>query len=127
MSDIKTNLATDSYNIKYNLALKFVNKILTNANKPPITQLTEFKDVIRQEIVADKNLQALTEMEKDIYTYFDKTKCGFYRKSNNYVFNCLRGVLRQIEYKIMNIEQDRTIKINGINYRKKFMIYRIEK
>lgn len=127
MSDKNIDAIVDSYNIKYGLALKFVNKILVNAGKPEITQLTDFKDVIRQEIMTEINLQSLNDMENDIYKYFDKVKCGFYRKSDNYIINCLRGIMKQINFSIILTKKDKTVSINGENYRKKYMIYHIKK
>jgi len=35
-------------------------------------------------------------------------------------------MLKQIGYKAVRVEKDKTVTIDGTNYRKKFMIYHIE-
>lgn len=116
----------DKSDEKYKLALKFINNILVNAQKSEINDILEFKDINRQQIVTQQNLDILTNMESEIYKLFDKVKCGFYRKSDNYVINCLRGMIKQIGYKIILEQKDKTVNINGESYRKKYMIYHIE-
>jgi hypothetical protein len=116
----------DKNNPKYIIALQFLNNILTNNNKPVIEDILDFKDITRQEILKEENLNKLNEMETEIYKYFDKMKCGYYRKTNNYVINFFRGILKEMGYKACYNEVDKTINIDGINYRKKFMIYHIE-
>jgi len=116
----------DKSDEKYKLALKFKNNILVNAQKSEINDILEFKDINRQQIVTQQNLDMLNNIESEIYKLFDKVKCGFYRKSDNYVINCLRGMIKQIGYKIILEQKDKTVNINGESYRKKYMIYHIE-
>lgn len=116
----------DKSDEKYKLALKFINNILVNAQKSEINDILEFKDINRQQIVTQQNLDMLTNMESEIYKLFDKVKCGFYRKSDNYVINCLRGMIKQIGYKIIVLKKDNRVTIDGVNYRKTFLYYHIE-
>ena len=76
------NRIIDKNDPKYILALQFINHILINNNKPQIQDILEFKDVTRQEILKQENLDKLNEMENEMYKHFDKVKCGFYRKSD---------------------------------------------
>jgi hypothetical protein len=108
------------------IAMKFINNILTNSNKPEVNVITDFKDVKREEIVTQQNLDILNNMEEEIYKHFDKIKCGFYRKSDSYVLNCFRGMVKQLGHKPVHKEKDKTVNVEGVNYRKKFVYYHIE-
>ncbi len=121
---------TELDQIKYNLVLELVNKILVNMNKSIINNLEEFKDIVRQDVITEANYKAVEEMEENILKYFDKAKSGYYQKKRsgiNYSVNFLRGLLRQINYELENMKKDMSVNINGINYRKTFMIYSIKK
>ena len=116
----------DKNDPKYVIALRFLNHILTNNNKPLIQDILDFKNITRQEILKEENLNKLNEMETDIYKHFDKMKCGYYRKTDNYVINFLRGMIKELGYKANLEKKDKTVKINGESYRQKLMIYHIE-
>jgi len=120
------NRIVDKNDPKYVIALQFLNHILTNNNKSQINDILDFKDITREEIIKQENLNKLNEMENELYKHFDKDKCGFYRKTDNYVINFFRQMLKEIGYKAITTKKDRTVKINGVSYRKKFMIYHIE-
>jgi len=120
------NRITDKDDPKYILALQFINHILTTNNKPQIQDILEFKNITRQEILKQENLNKLNEMETEMYKHFDKMKCGFYRKNDNYPITFFRQMLKELGYKAIRVEKDKTINIDGVNYRKKFMIYHIE-
>jgi|688.fasta_scaffold1307958_1 hypothetical protein len=111
---------------KYIICLKFLNKILENSNKSQILDILDFKEVTRQEILLQQNLDYLLENEEEMYKHFNKVRCGFYRKSDNYVINFLRGALKQLGYKPVRNEKDTHVNINGINYRKKIVYFHVE-
>lgn len=120
------NRITDKNDPKYVIALQFINHILTNNNKPQIQDILDFKNVTRQEILKQENLDKLNEMENDLYKHFDKMKCGFYRKSDNYVINFFRGMTKQLGYQPIVEKKDNRVTIDGVNYRKTFLYYHIE-
>ena len=120
------NRIVDKNDPKYVIALQFLNHILTNNNKSQITDILDFKDITRQEILKQENLDKLNEMEPELYKHFDKVKCGYYRKSDNYVINFFRGMIKQLGYSPIVVKKDKTIQINDENYRKTFLIYHIE-
>ena len=64
--------------------------------------------------------------DEKLYKHFDKMKCGYYRKTDNYVINFFRGMLKEMGYKAIHIEKDKTVTIDGENYRKKIIYYHIE-
>jgi hypothetical protein len=120
------NRIVDKNDPKYVIALQFLNHILTNNNKSQINDILDFKDITRQEILKQENLDKLNEMEPELYKHFDKMKCGYYRKTDNYVINFFRGMLKEMGYKAIHIEKDKTVTIDGENYRKKIIYYHIE-
>ena len=120
------NRIADKNDPKYVIALQFLNHILTNNNKSQINDILDFKDITRQEILKQENLDKLNEMENEMYKYFDKMKCGYYRKTDNYVINFFRGMLKEMGYKGIRQEKDKHVNINGENYRKKFVYFHIE-
>jgi len=116
--------------IKYNLVLELVNKFLINMNKPVITDLTDFKDIVRQDVITEANYKVVEEMENNIFKYFDKAKSGYYQKKragDNYTVNFLRGLLRQINHEIISKEKDVCVIINDNKYRKKITVFDISK
>ena len=116
----------DKNDPKYIIALRFLNHILTNNDKPQIQDILDFKNITRQEILKEENLNKLNEMEADIYKHFDKDKCGYYRKTDNYVINFFRQMVKELGYKAILEKKDKTVKIDGQSYRQKLMIYHIE-
>ena len=60
----------DTSGEKYKVALKFINKILVNLEKEEIDELTDFKDIDREDIIKDVNKETLKEMEGEIFKHF---------------------------------------------------------
>jgi len=121
---------TELNQIKYNLVLELVNKFLLNMNKPIITELEQFINIVRQDVITEANYKVVEDMEPSILKHFDKAKSGYYQKKragDNYPVNFLRGLLRQINYKLEHKEEDKTIKINNQSYRQKIIYYSIQK
>ena len=94
---------------KYKMALKLINVILANIGKDQIDDLTKFVDVNREDIIKDINKQSLNDMEKEVFPLFSKDKCGYYRKTNSFVLNCLRGMMKEIGYSMRAREQKRQV------------------
>jgi len=107
----------------YNITLKFVNIILTNNNIPNIHELTEFRGISRQDIIKEENVKSLYEMENVIFGPFDKTQCGFYKKTTTIVVNILRYMCRVIGYELHT-----GIKVKHVNnFKTSTTVYTIKK
>lgn len=120
----------DQSNIKYNLVMQLINKILVNIQKPEITDLVQFTNIQRESLLNESNLAIIESMESELFKYFNKAKCSYYRKAetkNNYVVNCLRGLCKQIDYKMNSIEKGHVIVIDNKHYCEKYYVYFIEK
>lgn len=122
----KDAIKVDKNSEKYIVALKFVNKILVNIGKEEIDDLIKFQDIDRDEIIKDVNKKTLQEMENEIFKYYDKNKCNYYRKTNSLVLNCLRGMIKQLGLSMTNVKKDITIIHDGLKYRKTHMMYTIK-
>src|SRR5438477_7069284 len=95
--EINKKLDNEIEKEKYNIALEFINKILNNINKPKIKELTEFTNIDREDIIKEINIGTLKEMENEIFKFFNKKKCGYYRKTDALVLNCLRSMMKELE------------------------------
>ena len=98
---------------KYKIALKLVNKILENLDKDPIDSLTDFKNIDRLDMIKEINNVSFDAISKELFEYFDKTKCGYYRKKDNRVFNCIRGMCKELELNFLS--KKKTIQKDTIN------------
>ena len=83
---------------KYKVLLKFVNKILVNVGKIPITDLREFKGIKREDLIKDITSEIYNNMETELFDCFDKKKCSWYNRKNvnYYVITFLRSATRNI-------------------------------
>ena len=88
----------DKTSAKYQLVLKFVNTILTNMGKPNITDLTQFKDIDRDDILNEKNKEYYEEHEKEYLDNFGKEATGYYRRktTKNYILTFFRGIVDDV-------------------------------
>lgn len=95
------------YTKKYNLILRFVNTILKNIGKDKINDLTDFKDISRDDFMVDENKDIFMEYQTEIFELFDKKKIGYYRKNETkcYTLTFLRCILKEINYKITYVEK----------------------
>ena len=111
---------------KYKLALKFVNVILTNIGKEEVDDLTKFKDIDREDIIKDVNKTSLDEMSNELFSHFDKKKCGYYRKTEAIVLNCLRGIMKELGYEMIKLKKEKCEEINGRSYKRSHYLYSIK-
>ena len=125
MSELEKDSKVTKDSDKYKVALKLVNKILINLGKDEIDDLTNFKDIDREDIIKDVNKQALDGLAKEIFKHYDKKKCGYYRKTDALVLNVLRGMMKDTGFKLSKKQEDKHKVIDGQNFRKTYMLYSI--
>lgn len=87
---------------QYKTALKFINKMLENLNKPAITDLTQFKNIDRIDVINKKNEDLFDEMKDELFKVFDKKKCGWYARKavRNYLLTFLRHMVNELGLEI---------------------------
>lgn len=120
------SLKADRNSEKYKVALKLVNLILVNIGNTEIKDLTEFVNVDREDIIKDINKQSLIGMEGELFPLFNKKDSGYYRKTGGFVLNCLRGLMKEIGYKLIKKQKGVMEQIDGKSYERTHMIYSIQ-
>lgn len=111
---------------KYKVTLKFVNKILVNLDKEPIDDLFKFQDIDRVDLLKDVNKDSLKEMEDEIINIFSKKTCNYYRKSDAFVVNYLKNMVRNMDLQFIVKRKDITQTINGEIFRRTHVFYSIQ-
>ena len=81
---------------KYKILLEFVNGILKNIGKEEINDLRDFKDIYREDILKEENKELLISMQKRLFKYYDKSQCGYYRKTKGFTLNILKGMCKEV-------------------------------
>ena len=114
--------------IKYNCLLKYVNGILENIKKPKIEKLEDFKDIDRLDIISDTSTKLFHDMSPELFKkgVFDKKKCGYYTKTDNISLNCLRGMLKDMNYDFTFVQREVIRIFEGEKYRKSHSFYSIK-
>ena len=111
---------------KYKVTLKFVNKILVNLGKEEIDDLTKFQDIDRVDLLKEVNKESLKEMEMEIFKYYNKEDCDYYRKTGAIVLNCLRRMVKALGLQLISKRKDINQTINGENFRRTHTFYYIQ-
>ena len=85
---------------KYKLLLAFLNKILTNVDKPNIEKVTDFINVDKDDVISEINNKIIDDMENEIIKIFDREKIGWYRRktAKEYIMTFLRGACKENGY-----------------------------
>ena len=119
----------NNINKKNRLILKYVNGLLRNMGKDRITDLTEFKNIDRDDIVSDDNVKHLEAMSKELFKVFDKFKCRYYpTTAKSRPLNVLRGMIKDTDtYTLNGVNTDIYETFNNKRVRRSAMLYSIEK
>ena len=101
----------DKQSDKYQILLKFINKLLKNIGKEEITDLTQFQNIDREEIIKEENKLLFKKMEKEMHEFFNKSKTGYYRRkrTKHYILTFIRSVCDEIGLKFFYTEKTRSV------------------
>lgn len=112
-SKANPNPREDKSSDKYKVSLKLINKILVNIGKDEIDDLTKFTDIDRVDIIKEVNMNMLTEMENELFQYFDKECLAWYRRKTvkYYILTFLRCMCIDLGFKFTH--HDRRIQNNA--------------
>lgn len=113
------------FNKKKEVMLKLLNRIRESGND--ITELTDFKNINRDDIIKDETIKKFDEMEKELFEYFDRTKCGWYRRKRIkvYILTFLRYCCKDLGYQFKSSQKEIIEKINNKNFRHTDVYYSI--
>jgi hypothetical protein len=78
------------------LILEFVNKLLTNMDKPQIKELVEFKNIYKNDLTIDINNELAKEYANKFIKYFKKNDIRYYEisRAKNYVLTLLKCIIK---------------------------------
>ncbi len=109
------------------ILLKFVNKILSNLNKPTISSLLSFVEIDRDDILNDINRTIFDEMESEILEHFNKEKylLGKKKSPKKFVLNFLKSACSESGYNLNYVKKDNTVLVDGRKYRRTLFLYSI--
>jgi len=126
VKDVHKNI--DKNSDKYKVALKFINKILSNLGKDNVDDLTKFVDVDRKLLVNDNTKKILSDMTNELHDHFDKVKCGYYRrnKTKDYILTFIRYMCNDIGLSFASTKRDVSQLINGETLRNTHRFYSIK-
>jgi len=94
---------------KYQVLLEYVNGILQNIGKDVIDDITKFRDIDRFDIIKEENKVLLDNLAPKLFKHFDKTRCGYYRKTKGLALNCLRGMCRDMGFTIRKKQKNKQV------------------
>jgi hypothetical protein len=120
------NNKEDKNSDKYKIALQLINKILVNLGKEEVDDLTKFINIDRDDIIKEVNKNSLEEMDKEIFALYNKKNCGYYRKTDSLVLNCLRGMMKEIGFELSYEKKEKSEYINNKSFRRKHVFYSIK-
>ena len=112
---------------KYEVMLKFINKILKNIGKKEVDDIFKFVDIDRQDIIKEDNKKCIEEMKIELYENFDDVPVLVIRKDTpSWIINVIKGMCKSMNVEFTRRPCDMSHKIDGVLYRKKHILYSIK-
>lgn len=109
---------------KKKILVKFFNRILANDNRGPIEELEQFDYIYVNDLVKEANVMVMEEMKNEIFEFFDKRSCGYYRRSitEDYIATLLKCMCKDV-----GMELTRESKFKSINKKPKKIVWYVLK
>ena len=88
----------DKMGEKYNVLLKFLNKLLTNMGKNHIQDAIHFKNIRRNELLTEENDAVYDAMKDEIHKYFGKYNLKYDQKTmiKHYLITLLKSMCNEL-------------------------------
>ena len=125
----ENNIVDNGYNKKYQVILDLVNKILTNINKPVITDLKEFIDINKNDIATEINKNLILSsghiyFDNDL---FDRIKFNWSRRRStlNYILTFLRYACAELNLSFVSKQKLKSVRVGEESYLKMYTMYSI--
>lgn len=114
---------------KQKIVLKFLNKILVNIGKEEIEDLTDFKDIKREDLLKQKNIDLIETMEKEIFKCFKKGQIDYHRKKTlkTYLLTLIKRMVSHCGFEFRSHRKDINQTVDGELFRRTYTIYEIIK
>jgi hypothetical protein len=87
---------------KYDILLKFVNRLLEKMGKVQVEDVVEFKGIRREELQDEGLLQVYEEMSEEIHKYYSKynLKCAQQKIIKTYLLTILKSMASEVFLKV---------------------------
>ena len=132
LSNKKTNInikktkktKIDCNDNKYIITMEFLNAILKIIGKIKINDITEFKDIRREDLLKNECKDVLEEYLNKIIKCFGKTKIAFRNKDivNLYILTVIKCLCMECGYNFKSCKKIINTTITTNNYRHKYII-----
>jgi len=108
---------------KYDVLLKFLNKLLENMGKNAIDDPTKFQYIKRTELLTAENELVYDEMKDEIHKYFGKYNLKYAQKGTikNYILTLLKNMCGEL---FLNFES-KTVRSRTNKSMNSYVIYEI--
>jgi hypothetical protein len=102
---------------KYKLGLKFINALLVKLGKDKIDDITQFKDIRRDNLLGDGSKEILNEYIEKLAFNFGRTKLQYNKKDvyDTYVLSVLRSITTILGYKFVTKRNRKKEALNNSN------------
>jgi hypothetical protein len=116
-SDIKKEV--EEKTVAIDIVLDILNDLLQVMGKDKITNLEDFKNIRREELVKKECEKLIQNNESYIFTHFEKSKLGYYTRNSvkSYILTILKNMIKEIDnYKFVSMNHKNKKKSDKTNY-----------
>ena len=112
------NPKVNNDDIKYKVVLKFLNEILEQLNVEDITNITEFRNIKRNDILSDQCKIIIDNNIDNLCGAFGKVKLDYYNRSirKAYMATLLRRLVTLCGYSLESRRKDKKIRNKIISW-----------
>jgi hypothetical protein len=110
---------------EYKVTLAFLNGLLKQMKKPEITDITQFKDILRTELTKPECEQILNNHIDNIIKQFGKSKIRYHMKDqyDYYVITVIKYLTRLCGYEFASHNTQSFKKVENRDYKFEFSVY----
>ena len=109
---------------KYKVTIEFLNNILEVLGKKEIKEITEFKDIKRDDLLNDSCKKILDKHLDNIVKQFGKTKIYYCNRKNitTYILTILRNIITLCGYSFISKKIIKNNIIDNKNYKQEYTL-----
>ena len=124
ISKAKNEQKTGKEDPKYKLFLEFLNSIMVKIGKDQINDITQFKEIKREDLLKPECLQVLNQYLERLTKQFDKHNFAYQFKdeTESYIIILIKRITHQLGYNFESKKKE-TIKKANDEYSKRFYWY----
>ena len=83
---------------KYQVLLKYLNRLLVNMGNNPIQDVRDFKNIKKNDLLTEENDKVFEDMKEEIYRYYGKYNLRYDQKNTikNYMLTLLKTMCGEL-------------------------------